>query len=48
MPPIPSPKEEKQTFMRIGNQGEFFMEPKKIEQSIAEEVSPTTEILEKI
>ena len=49
MPPIPSLKEEKQTLMSICHQGEFFVEPNKIKQSITlEEVSPTTEILEKI
>jgi len=30
MPPIPNLKEEKQTFIHICNQGEFFLEPKKI------------------
>jgi len=49
IPPILSSKEEKQTFIPIWNQGEFFVKPRKIKQSIAlEEVSPTTEISEKI
>ena len=43
MPPIPSPK-EKPKFMTICNQGEFFMEPKKI--NIVLGVSLTVEILE--
>jgi len=47
--PIPSPKEEKPKFIPICNRGEFFVELKKIKQSLTlEEVSPTTEISEKI
>ena len=47
MPPIPSSKEENLKLMPVCNQGEFFVEPKKVEQSIAlEEVSPTDEIFE--
>ena len=49
MPPIPSSKEEKQTFMPICNQNEFFMESKKIKQSLAlEEVSTIAEIPEEV
>ena len=38
MPPIPSSKEEKSQPMLVCNQGEFFMEPKKIKQGVAWEV----------
>ena len=49
MPPIPSSKEEKPTFLLVCNQGELFMEPKEVEQGIAlEEGSPTTEISEEV
>jgi len=45
MPPIPSLKEEKLTFMSICNQGEFFVEPKELKQGVAlEEVFTTAEI----
>jgi len=49
MPPIPSPKEEQPKLMLVCNQNEFFMEPKKIKQSLTlEEVSTIAEIPEEV
>ena len=47
--PIPSRKEEKLKFMPICHRGEFFVESREIEQSLAlEKVSPTVEISKEI
>jgi len=49
MPPIPSPKEEKPKLMLVCNQGEFFVKPKEVAQSLAlEEASTIAEIPEEI
>jgi len=46
---IHSPKEERPKLMPICNQGEFFMEPKEIKQSLVlEEVFPTAEVFEEL
>ena len=48
-PPILGPKEEKLNFIFICNRGEFFVESREKEQSLAlEEVSPTIKISEAI
>jgi len=45
MPHIPSSNEEKPQLVPVYNQGEFFMEPKEINQGIAlEKISTTAEI----
>ena len=49
-PPIPTPpQQEKRKFISMCTQGEFFVEPKEVEQNITlKGVSPTVEVPEEV